>query len=228
MADASTVRVLVVDDQELVRKGIALILGSEPGIEIVGERGDGDEVVAAVRDLRPDLVLLDVRMARMDGTDAMRALHRTGHAVPVLVLTTFSDDEVLWAAMAAGAAGFLLKDRPAEDIVRAVRLVAAGGSWLDPSASPRLLAALRTTPPADPSLARRLGRLSDRERQVLRAMSRGATNAEIAADLRVSERTVKAHVGSIFSKLEVRDRAGAIVFAYDAGLTTARFGQHRP
>nr|MDT0666723.1 response regulator transcription factor [Micromonospora sp. DSM 115978] len=153
-----SVRVLVVDDQELVRAGIALVLGGEPGIEIVGERSDGDEVVSAVRDLRPDVVLLDVRMARMDGTDAMRALARLGEHPPVLVLTTFSDDEVLWGAMAAGASGFVLKDRPADDIVRAIRLVAAGGSWLDPSASDRLLAALRDSPSTDPSVTRRLGR----------------------------------------------------------------------
>ncbi|WP_462188868.1 MULTISPECIES: response regulator transcription factor [unclassified Frankia] len=222
------IRVLLVDDQELIRAGLALVLGAENGdgpggvaaIEIVGERSDGDEVVAAVRSLRPDVVLLDIRMTRMDGVDAMRALARLGPHPPVLVLTTFSDDDALWGVMAAGAAGFILKDRPADDIVRAIRLVAAGGSWIDPSASERLLGALRAAPTADPSLRRRMERLSDRERQVLRAMARGATNREIALALRVSERTVKAHVGSIFLKLEVRDRAGAIVAAFDAGLAT--------
>ncbi|MEX5633434.1 response regulator transcription factor [Parafrankia sp. FMc2] len=210
-------RVLLVDDQQLVRAGIALVLSAEPGIDIVGERADGDEVLPAVRALSPDVILLDIRMARMDGVDALRALGRAGDHPPVLVLTTFSDDDVVWGAMAAGAAGFILKDRPADDIVRAIRLVAQGGSWIDPSASGRLLAALRTKAVADLGVRRRFERLSDRELQVLQAMARGATNREIAAELRVAERTVKAHVGSIFGKLEVRDRAGAIVLAHDVG-----------
>ncbi|WP_238439035.1 response regulator, partial [Frankia nepalensis] len=147
-APAPGIRVLLVDDQELIRAGLALVLsgeaegesGDEPPIEIVGERSDGDEVVAAVRSLRPDIVLLDIRMARMDGIDAMRALARQGGYPPVLVLTTFSDDDALWGVIAAGAAGFILKDRPADDIIAAIRLVAAGGTWLAPSARGRLLA----------------------------------------------------------------------------------------
>ncbi|SNQ51793.1 Two component transcriptional regulator, LuxR family [Frankia canadensis] len=212
------IRVLLVDDQELIRAGIALVLRAEEGIEIVGECADGDQVVDAVRALRPDIVLLDVRMARMDGIEAMHELARRGSPPPVLVLTTFTEDEVVWGAMAAGAGGFILKDRPADDIVRAIRLVAAGGSWIDPAASERLLTAVRRAPSADPGVRRRLARLSDRERQVLRAIARGAINREIAADLHVSERTVKAHVSSIFGKLEVRDRAAAIVLALDAGI----------
>ncbi|MDT3439750.1 MULTISPECIES: response regulator transcription factor [unclassified Pseudofrankia] len=215
-APSRPIRVLLVDDQELIRAGIALVLSGEEGIEIVGERSDGDQVVEAVQDLSPDLILLDIRMNRMDGTDAIRALAGLGDHPPVLVLTTFTDDEVMWGAMAAGAKGFILKDRPADDIVRAIQLVSAGGSWIDPSASERLLGAVRRAPSADPSVRRRLARLSDRERQVLRAMARGASNREIATDLHVSERTVKAHVGSIFGKLEVRDRAAAIVLAFDA------------
>ncbi|MEX5709025.1 DNA-binding response regulator [Parafrankia soli] len=227
-AAGPALRVLLVDDQQLVRAGIALVLSGEPGIEIVAERSDGDEVVAAVRAVRPDVILLDIRMARMDGVDALRALARLGEHPPALVLTTFSDDDVVWGAMAAGAAGFILKDRPAEDIVRAIRLVAEGGSWIDPSASGRLLGALRTGAVADLAVRRRFERLSERELQVLRAMARGASNREIAIELRVSERTVKAHVGSIFGKLEVRDRAGAIVLAHDVGLRSPGSGGSGP
>jgi DNA-binding NarL/FixJ family response regulator len=212
------VRVLVVDDQELVRAGIRLVLGADEGIEVVGERADGDEVIDAVAMLRPDVILLDVRMARMDGIVAMRALQTTNGAdvPPVLVLTTFGDDEVLWGALDAGAAGFLLKDSPPADIVRAVRTVADGAAWIDPSVTGRLLAVLRSRHTADPDAQRKVAALSDRERQVLLAMAGGATNTEIAERLHLSERTVKAHVGSIFLKLEARDRAAAIIIAHAA------------
>jgi DNA-binding NarL/FixJ family response regulator len=215
------VRVLVVDDQELVRAGIRLVLGADEGIEVVGERADGDEVIDAVAMLRPDVVLLDVRMARMDGIVAMRALQAANGAdlPPVLVLTTFGDDEVLWGALDAGAAGFLLKDSPPADIVRAVRTVADGAAWIDPSVTGRLLAVLRSRHTADPDAQRKVAALSDRERQVLSAMAGGATNTEIAERLHLSERTVKAHVGSIFLKLEARDRAAAIIIAHAARTT---------
>lgn len=212
------IRVLIVDDQELVRAGIRLILSDEPDIEIAGERADGDEVVEAVGMLRPDVVLLDIRMRRMDGITALRFLRALDAPPPVLVLTTFSDDDVLWGALGEGAAGFLLKDSSAADVLRAVRLVAAGGAWVDPAVAGRLITAVRGRPASDPDTRARAERLSAREVEVLRAVARGATNGEIAGELHVSERTVKAHIGSIFLKLGVRDRAAAIVFAYDTGL----------
>lgn len=212
------IRVLIVDDQELVRAGIRLILSDEVDIDVVGERADGDEVVEAVRDLRPDVVLLDIRMRRVDGLSALRLLRRTDAPPPVLVLTTFSDDEVLWGALGEGAAGFLLKDSSASDVLRAVRLVAAGGAWVDPSVAGRLITAVRGRPAADADSLARAERLSGREAEVLRSVASGATNKEIAEQLHVSERTVKAHIGSIFLKLGVRDRAAAIVFAYDTGV----------
>ncbi len=212
------IRVLIVDDQELVRAGIRLILSDEDDLEVVGERADGDEVVAAVQALRPDVVLLDIRMRRMDGLSALRFLRRLDEAPPVLVLTTFSDDDVLWGALGEGAAGFLLKDSSAADVLRAVRLVAGGGAWIDPGVAGRLISAVRGRPTADAATRSRGERLSAREIEVLQAVARGATNGEIAAQLHVSERTIKAHIGSIFLKLGVRDRAAAIVFAYDTGL----------
>jgi DNA-binding NarL/FixJ family response regulator len=172
--------------------------------------------VVAVADHRPDVVLMDVRMPVMDGLEATRRI-RAADGPPVLVLTTFDDDDVLWGAVEAGAAGFLLKDTAADDISRAIRTVAAGGSWIDPRVTPRLLDALRASRPAVRSPST-LEPLSERELEVLTLVARGASNLEIAADLFVSERTVKGHVGSIFTKLGARDRAAAIVLAYDAGL----------
>lgn len=216
MTDEPALRVVLVDDQPLVRAGIAFILSTEPGIEVVSEAGNGEVGLAAVAAHRPDVVLMDVRMPVMDGLTATRRLHaRDGP--PSLVLTTFDDDEVLWGAVEAGAAGFLLKDSSADDIIRAIRTVAAGGSWIDPRVTPRLLAALRSArPPTAASGV--LEPLSERELEVLALMARGASNAEVAERLFLSERTVKGHVGSIFTKLGARDRAAAIVLAFDAGL----------
>ena len=213
-------RVLIVDDQAVVRAGVARILGPEDGFEVVAECDDGDQVPAAVAEHRPDVVLMDVRMRRVDGVAATRALAATGSAPPVLILTTFDDDDVLWGALEAGAAGFVLKDASAEEIIAATRAVAGGAAWLDPAVTERVLRRARGTgaPSPAPAEPTRVPALTDREHDVLRLMATGATNLEIARALYVSEATVKTHVGSIFSKLSVRDRAAAIVYAYDHGV----------
>jgi len=218
------IRVVIVDDQPVVRAGVMRILGPEDGFEVAGECGDGDEVIDAVAHHRPDLVLMDVRMQRLDGVAAIRLLREVSADPPVLVLTTFDDDDALWGALDAGAAGFILKDASAEDLIAAVRAVAGGAAWLDPRVAPRVLRAFRAN--VRPHLAEgvRLDQLTEREHDVLRHMARGATNAEVATALIVSEATVKTHVGAIFSKLGVRDRAAAIVFAYDHGIVEPRPG----
>ncbi len=212
------IRVVIVDDQAVVRAGVARILGPDDGFDVVAECDDGDEAVAAVTTHRPDLVLMDVRMRRVDGVTATRLLHDVDGAPPVLVLTTFDDDDALWGALDAGAAGFVLKDATADDLIAAARAVAGGAAWLDPKVAPRVLRAFRTNVGPRLAEATKLDALTERENEVLRLMARGATNAEIASRLIVSEATVKTHVGAIFSKLGVRDRAAAIVFAYDHGL----------
>jgi DNA-binding NarL/FixJ family response regulator len=211
------VRVLVVDDQELVRTGLRGILRTRFGFEIVGELASGEGIVEAVATLAPDVVVIDVRMPRVDGVEATRRLGEVADAPPVLVLTTFEDEEILAGALRAGAAGFLLKGVPAEDLQRAVRAVAAGDSWLDPSVTGRVLSAYREgTAPALPGVE--VDVLSPREREVLALIGEGLSNAEIARTLTLGEGTVKTHVGHIFAKLDLRDRAGAVVFAFDHGL----------
>jgi DNA-binding NarL/FixJ family response regulator len=216
------IRVLIVDDQPVVRAGVARILGPADGFEVVAECDDGDEAVAAVADHWPDVVLMDVRMRRMDGVTATRQLRATADEPPILVLTTFDDDDVLWGALDAGAAGFILKDASAEDLIAATRAVAGGAAWLDPKVAPRVLDAARGNGRSHQAYEARLAALTEREHDVLRLMARGATNAEIAGALIVGEATVKSHVGAIFSKLGVRDRAAAIVFAYDHGIVDPR------
>ncbi|MDO3645910.1 response regulator [Nocardia mangyaensis] len=213
------VTVLVVDDQELVRGGLRRILRRRDGFTVT-ECADGDEVASAIAAERPDVVLMDLRMKRVGGIDATRLLRARPDAPPVLVLTTFDDDQLLSGALRAGAAGFLLKDSPAEDLIRAVRTVAAGGAWLDPSVTGRVLTAYRTVKPAGTRTDRRLGELTAREYEVLELIGRGRVNSEIAAELGISEVTVKSHVGHIFGKLDLRDRAAAIVFAFDHGVVT--------
>ena len=214
------IRVALVDDQAIVRAGLARILSPPDGFEVVAECVDGHQAVEQLPGVHPDIVLMDIRMPGLDGIAATAELCRTG-ATPVLVLTTFGEDEVLWGAIEAGAAGFVLKDSSAEDLIAAVRAVAGGGAWFDPGVAPRVLDRYRRVVAPAARDARRLDLLTDREHEVLRLMARGATNAEIAASLYVAEATVKTHVGSIFTKLRVRDRAGAIVFAYDHGVVSA-------
>jgi|694.fasta_scaffold40570_2 DNA-binding NarL/FixJ family response regulator len=211
------VRVLIVDDQPLVRSGIAFIISTEPGMSVVSEASNGELALVAVKNHRPDVVFMDIRMPAMDGITATRHLHEAG-GPPVLMLTTFDDDDVLWGALEAGAAGFLLKDTTADDLIAALRVVAGGGAWLDPRVTPRVLEAVRGTRRVDQSRIRGFGDLSEREREVLALIASGASNPEIAEQLYLSERTVKGHVSNIFAKLGARDRAAAIILAFEAGL----------
>jgi DNA-binding NarL/FixJ family response regulator len=215
------IRVLLVDDQELVRSGLTRILRRRDGFHVVGECDDGDQVVAAVEALAPDVVVMDLRMRRMNGIDATAALRRRADAPPVLVLTTFDDDELLSGALRAGAAGFLLKDSPAEDVVRGVAAVAAGQALLDPAVTGRVLERFRATAEVGPAVPpKAIEELTAREREVLELMGRGLSNNEIADTLVISEVTVKSHIGRIFTKLDLRDRAAAIVYAFDRGLVS--------
>jgi DNA-binding NarL/FixJ family response regulator len=214
------IRVAIVDDQAIVRAGLARILSPADGFEVVAECADGSKAVEELPVLRPDIVLMDVRMPALDGIAATEHLRGLDDPLDVLVLTTFGEDEVLWGAIEAGAAGFVLKDSTADALIAAVRAVAGGGAWFDPAVAPRLLDSYRRVVAPAARDAARLDLLTDREHDVLRLMARGATNAEIGATLFVAEATVKTHVGSIFQKLGVRDRAAAIVFAYDHGVVT--------
>lgn len=210
------IRLAIVDDQALIRAGLARILSPADGFELVAEASDGAEGVRVAGDEILDVVLMDIRMRGMDGIEATRAI-RDADGPPVLILTTFDDDETLADALDAGAAGFALKESPAEDLIRAVQVVAGGGSWIDPLVTPRVLASFRAASPRGDA-GGDVEALTERENDVLRLMAVGATNTEIAEDLDVGEATVKTHVGNIFAKLAVRDRVGAIIWAYDHGL----------
>jgi DNA-binding NarL/FixJ family response regulator len=218
-----TIRVLIVDDQELVRTGFRLFLETQPGLEVVGEAGDGAEALERVRELRPDVVLMDIRMPRMDGVEATARIAEAGIDPPprVLVLTTFDLDEYVFGALRAGAAGFLLKDAPRERLVEAIRVVHAGDALLSPSITRRLVAdyAARGAPVQPPTA--KLNELTPREREVLVLVARGLSNGEIGERLVVTEATVKSHVGSILLKLGLRDRVQAVVFAYEHGIVVA-------
>jgi len=214
------IRVALVDDQAIIRAGLARILSPSDGFEVVAECADGQQAVEELPAADADVVLMDIRMPRLDGIAATVQLRATPDAAAVLVLTTFGEDEVLWGAIEAGAAGFVLKESSAEDLIAAVRAVAGGAAWFDPAVAPRVLDRYRqVVAPANRDAAR-LELLTDREHTVLQLMARAATNAEIAASLYIAEATVKTHVGSIFTKLEVRDRAAAIVYAYDHGVVS--------
>lgn len=215
MADAPDITVILVDDQELVRSGLRRILRRKDGFVIVAECADGDEVPAAVAEHRPDVVVMDLRMKRVDGIEATRRLAGPD-APPVLALTTFNEDELLSGVLRAGAAGFVLKDSSAEELIRAVRAVAAGDSYLDPAVTSRVLQTYRHAAPAPPAAA--VEELTAREADVLTLMAKGRSNAEIATELFISEVTVKTHIGRIFLKLGLRDRAAAIVYAYNHGI----------
>lgn len=212
------IRVLLVDDQELVRTGLRRILATTDDLDVVGECADGSEVPAAVREHSPEIVVMDIRMKDIDGVEATRRLRERDDAPPVLVLTTFDDDELLSGALRAGAAGFQLKDAPGEEIVRAVRTVASGEAWLDPGVTARVLQTYRSSAPASKEAKASIDQLTPRELEVLQLIGRGTSNSEIATELFISEVTVKSHVGHIFMKLGLRDRAAAIVFAFDAGI----------
>jgi DNA-binding NarL/FixJ family response regulator len=220
------IRVALVDDQAIVRTGLARILSPADGFQVVAECADGRQALDELPALAPDVVLMDIRMPVLDGIAATAGLRETARATAVLVLTTFGEDEVLWGALEAGAAGFVLKDSSAEDLIAAVRAVAGGAAWFDPAVAPRILEHHRRTVAPASRQGQRLELLSDREREVLQLIARGATNGEIAATLYLAEATVKTHIGSIFGKLGVRDRAAAIVFAYDHGFVAPGAADH--
>ncbi|WP_233558716.1 response regulator [Micromonospora radicis] len=212
------IRVLLADDQPLVRSGIAMLLAAEPDIEVVGECGDGAEALASARRLRPDVVLMDVRMPGVDGVAATRAIAADDTGVRVLVLTTYHVDDAVRAALRAGASGFLLKDAVPAELTMAVRAVAAGEAWLDPAVTRSLLTEFAALGAQPGPAAAELARLTDRERQVLVQMAYGLSNAEIAARLHIGDATVKTHVGRVLMKLGLRDRAQAVAAAYRGGL----------
>ena len=214
---------LIVDDQELVRTGFRLFLETQPGLAVVGEAGDGEEAIQRVRELRPDVVLMDIRMPTMDGVEATAKL-TSGAIEPaprVLVLTTFDLDEYVFGALRAGAAGFLLKDAPRERLIEAIRVVHSGEALLSPSITRRLIEDFAArSDPIEPAAAV-LAELTPREREVLVLVAHGLSNAEIAARLVVTEATVKSHVGAVLLKLGLRDRVQAVVFAYEHGIVVA-------
>jgi DNA-binding NarL/FixJ family response regulator len=218
--DVPEIAVLLVDDQDLVRSGLRRILRRKDGFVIVAECSDGDEVTDAVAQHRPDVVVMDLRMKRVDGIEATRRL-AGNDAPPVLALTTFNEDELLSGALHAGAAGFVLKDSSAEELIRAVRAVARGDSYLDPAVTSRVLTTYRRAA-ADTPRSDAVAQLTARELDVLVLIAKGRSNAEIADELYISEVTVKSHIGHIFVKLNLRDRAAAIVYAYDNGIAAPR------
>jgi DNA-binding NarL/FixJ family response regulator len=214
------IRLLIVDDDPLVRSALALMLGGQPDLEVVGEAGDGRVALRLIDELRPTVVLMDIRMPRMSGLEATRALQDRPERPHVIVLTTFDADEHVVGALGAGADGFLLKDTPPAAIIEAIRRVADGDPMLSPSVTARLIAQLRSGAPDRTRLARaRLARLTEREHEVAVTVGEGLSNAEIAARLHLSVPTVKAHVGRLFAKLEVDNRVQIAICVHDAGLS---------
>lgn len=213
-----TIKVLLADDQSLVRSGFRMLIDSADDMEAVGEVDNGRDAVALVRSRPVDVVLMDIRMPIMDGTEATRRISELGVDTKVLVLTTFDLDEYVFAALKAGASGFLLKDARPADLLNAIRTVAAGEAVMAPSATRRLLDHVVPTLPASPGVDHRLDVLTDREREVLIEIAAGATNAEIATTLYMAEGTVKTHIGRLLAKLHIRDRVGLVLLAYETGL----------
>ena len=218
------IRVLLADDEQLIREGLRLILGLQPDIEVVGEAADGVEALRLAAELTPDVLLADIRMPRLDGLEVTERLADRDVRPRVLILTTFDADEYLYRALKAGASGFLLKDVPRGQLLHAVRVVAAGDELLSPAITRRLVERFMSPPPAGRGVLR-LDRLTPRETDVLRLVGSGLSNAEIATTLFLSEATVKTHLAHVFTKLDLRDRAQAVVVAYESGLV--RVGQRR-
>jgi DNA-binding NarL/FixJ family response regulator len=213
------IRVLIADDQPLVRSGFRMILEERDDLELVGEAQNGEEAVALAKDLDPDVILMDVRMPSLDGVEATRRLVDANTRARILILTTFDVDEYVYAAIRAGASGFLLKDVQPADLVDAIRVVAAGNSLFGPAATQRLVTRFgQQRDPSEPT--RSLEELTERELEILRLLATGLSNAELAGELHLSETTVKTHVSAVLRKLAVRDRVQAVIAAYDAGLVT--------
>jgi DNA-binding NarL/FixJ family response regulator len=214
----SSIRVLIADDQALLRSGFRMILDAQADIEVVGEASDGSEAIRLAEELRPDIVLMDVRMPDLDGLEATRRLTAREDAPKVVMLTTFDTAEVVYEAMQAGASGFLVKDLPPEQLASGIRTVAAGDALLAPTVTRRLIEEFVRRPSPGAAEPSELGELTDREAEVLRLIARGLSNAEIAQELVVSEATVKTHVAHVLRKLDLRDRVQAVVYAYESGL----------
>ncbi|WP_238012233.1 response regulator transcription factor [Dactylosporangium sp. AC04546] len=215
----SSIRVVIADDQRMVRAGLRMVIETEPDMTVVGEASDGVEAVTLARRLRPEVVLMDIAMPRQDGLEATRALLEHPGAPRIIVLTTFDTDENLFNALRAGASGFLLKVSSPEHLITAIRVVAAGEALLDPAITTRVISAFAGTP--GPQLPPEVAELTPRETDVLRLMARGLSNGEIAAALTVGEATVKTHVARVLMKLHLRDRVQAVVYAYESGLVRA-------
>jgi DNA-binding NarL/FixJ family response regulator len=211
-----TIRVVIADDQQLVRTGFRMILDGEPDVDVVGEAVNGLEAVSLARELQPEVVLMDIRMPELDGLAATEQILRQPDPPTIVVLTTFDQNEYIYRALRAGAAGFLLKDAPSSRLIAAVRAAATGDSLIEPSITQRLVERF-AEPVAHPGIPPELGRLTERELDVLRLITRGLSNAEIAAEMVVAETTVKTHVARILTKLGVRDRVQAVVVAYETG-----------
>jgi DNA-binding NarL/FixJ family response regulator len=216
-----SLRVVVADDQSMVRAGFRSLLNEEPDLEVVGEAADGEQAVAAVRRFRPDVALMDIRMPNVDGLEATRRIVGDGLATRILILTTFDLDEYVYEGLRAGASGFLLKDASPEQLIAAIHVVAEGEAVLAPTVTRRVVEAFARIPAADDALHGALESLTAREREVLRLLARGRSNAEVARELFVSEATAKTHVRHVLSKLDLRDRVQAVVFAYESGLVRA-------
>jgi DNA-binding NarL/FixJ family response regulator len=215
---SEAVAVLLVDDDDLMRAGLRAVLSSDETMEVVGEAADGQEAVAAVKDLHPEVVLMDLRMPHQDGLSATREILASSPEVKVLVLTTFEDDDYIFGSLAAGASGFLLKRTKPEELIAGIHTVAAGDSLLSPSVTRRVVDRMTHYPPSDLPLDKRLAELTPRERDVLELIARGLSNREIAAELIVEESTVKTHVKRILMKLDLRDRVHAVILAYESGI----------